>query len=91
MTPQEIIEHCDRQIELAGDTASVGFRIPGRWGKTNTRRLWKGGPIGKIVNDFGDGTIYVMFSAVEVKKAVQKILDESTVYGNDCRSGKCEM
>jgi len=36
------------------------------------RRLWKGGPIGEIVNDFGDGTIYVMFSAVEVKSAVLK-------------------
>lgn len=76
MTPQEIIKHCDQQIELAGDTASVGFRIPGRWGKTNTRRLWKYGPIGEIVNDFGDGTIYVMFSAVEVKNAVLKQLQE---------------
>mgnify|MGYP001302778518 CR=1 FL=1 len=78
MTPQEIIEHCDRQIELAGDTASVGFLIPGRWGKTNTRGLWKGGPIGEIVNDFGDGTIYVMFSAVEVKEAAQKLLREAS-------------
>jgi hypothetical protein len=43
------------------------------------------------VNDFGDGTIYVMFSAVEVKKAVQKILDESTVYGIDRRDGRCGM
>jgi len=91
VTPQEIIEHCDRQIEIAGDTASVGFRIPGRWGKTNTRRLWKGGPIGEIVNDFGDGTIYVMFSAVEVREAVLKQLDESAAYGNDCPNGRCEM
>jgi len=91
MTPEEIIKHCDKQIELAGDEASVGFRIPGRWGKTDTRRLWKGGPIGKIVNDFGDGTIYVMFSAVEVREAVLKQLDESAVYGNDCRDGRCGM
>ena len=90
MTPEEIIKHCDKQIELAGDEATVGFRIPGRWGKTDTRRLWKGGPVGEIVNDFGDGTIYVMFSALEVKNAVLKQLDESTVYGNDCRDGKCE-
>jgi len=89
MKPEEIIKHCDRQIELAGETAQVGFRIPGRWGKTDTRRLWKGGPVGDIVNDFGDGTIYVMFSAVEVREAVLKQLDESQVYGNDCR--KCEM
>jgi len=72
MTPEEIIRRCDEQIAISGETASVGFRIPGRWGKTNTRRLWKGGPVGEIVNDFGDGTIYVMFSAVEVKNAVLK-------------------
>ena len=72
MTPEEIIRHCDTQITISGETAQVGFRIPGRWGKTNTRRLWKGGPIGEIVNDFGDGTIYVVFSAVEVKNAALK-------------------
>jgi len=74
LTLQEIVEHCDQQIALAGETANVGFRIPGRWGKSDTRRLWKGGPVGEIVNDFGDGTIYVMFSAVEVKEAAQKLL-----------------
>lgn len=69
MTPQEIIKHCEKQIEIAGDRATVGFIIPGRWGKTNRRRLWKGGPVGEIVNDFGDGTIYVMFSAILVREA----------------------
>lgn len=29
---------------------------------------------GEIVNEFGDGTIYVMFSAVEVKRAVEERL-----------------
>lgn len=72
MNPLEIISKCDEQIEISGEKASLGFRMPGRWGKTDARRLWKGGPVGKIVNDFGDGTIYVMFSAVEVKDAVQR-------------------
>lgn len=72
MTPEQIIDQCNRQIELGGEKASVGFRIRGRWGKTNTRRLWRGGPVGEIVNEFGDGTIYVMFSAVEVKRAVEE-------------------
>jgi len=45
MTPEEIIRRCDEQIAISGETASVGFRIPGRWGKTDTRRLWKGGPV----------------------------------------------
>jgi len=45
MTPEEIIRRCDEQIAISGETASVGFRIPGRWGKTDIRRLWKGGPV----------------------------------------------
>lgn len=72
MSPEEVIMHCNQQIELVGEKASAGFRIPGRWGKANTKRLWKGGPVGEIVNDFGDGTIYVMFSAVELRDAVQR-------------------
>ena len=74
MTPQEMIEHCDRQIALQGDDAQVGFVLPGKWGKKNTKRLWPGGPVGEIVNDFGNGTVYVFFSAKEVKESVLKEL-----------------
>lgn len=74
MTLEEIIEHCDTQITILGETALVGFRIPGRWGKSDTRRLWQSGPIGEIVQEFADGTIYVMFNAVEVKRAAERLL-----------------
>jgi hypothetical protein len=70
MTPNEMIAKCDQQIEISGDKASVGFVIPGRWGKSNTRRLWPKGPVGEIVQDFGNGTIYVMYDAQKVKRAV---------------------
>jgi hypothetical protein len=88
MTLEEIIKKCDQQISIVGENASVGLLIPCRWGKASTRRLW-GGPVGKIVMEL-EGLVYVVFSAVELKEAVQKILDESTVYGIDCRDEKCE-
>jgi hypothetical protein len=90
MTMEEIIKKCDQQMSIVGENASVGLLIPGRWGKANTRRLWEGGPVGKIVMEL-EGLVYVIFSAKEVKEAVQKILDESTVYGNDCQGGRCEL
>lgn len=74
MTPQEIIAQCDKQMELLGKNAQVGFVMPGRWSKRNTKRLWTGGPVGEIVNDFGNGTVYVLFSAQEVKESVLKEL-----------------
>lgn len=74
MTPTEMIAKCDQQIEISGDKASVGFVIPGRWGKSNTRRLWPKGPVGEIVQDFGNGKMYVMFEAKTVKKAVLEAL-----------------
>jgi len=76
MTLEEIINKCDQQMSIDGENASVGLLIPGRWGKANTRRLWEGGPVGKIVMEFEEGLVYVIFSAKEVKEAAQKILDE---------------
>lgn len=75
MTLEEIIAHCDRQIEIAGEKASAGFRIPGRWGKSNTRRLWKGGPVGEIVNDWREisplptGCVVAVADLVECRKS----------------------
>lgn len=74
MTPTEMLAKCDQQIEISGDKASVGFIIPGRWGKTDTRRLWPGGPVGDIVQDFGNGSVYVMFDANTVRTAILEAL-----------------
>jgi len=69
MTPEEIIKQCDEQIAIGYRPASISLIIPGKWGKTNTRRLCPGGPMGEIVNDNFDGRgIVVIFDALEVKE-----------------------
>jgi len=70
MTLEEIIKQCDEQIAIGYSPApSITLIMPGKWGKTNKRRLCKGGPIGKIVNDNFDGRgITVLFDALEVKE-----------------------
>lgn len=81
MDKQQIIEACDKQINMLGEDAKVGFVLPGRWGKRDTKRLFPGGPIGKIVNEFEDGSlygykdraIYVLFSAREVKESMLEV------------------
>lgn len=81
MNKQDIIGACDKQMSMLGKNAQVGFVLPGKWGKRDTKVLYPGGPVGKIVNEFKDGTrygykgtaVYVFFSAQEVKEAVSQI------------------
>lgn len=69
MTSEEIIKQCNEQIAILGDIAHISLIMPGKWDKTNERRLCKGGPIGNIVSDNFQGPgIIVLFKAVEVKK-----------------------
>jgi hypothetical protein len=78
MKKEEIIAQCDKQMNIMGPEAQVGFVLSGKWGKKDTKRLYPSGPIGKIVNEFEDGSrygyngtaVYVFFSAKEVKNAV---------------------
>jgi len=75
----EVIESCEKQIELTGENANVGFLMPGKWGKRDTRRLFPGGPKGKIVQEMmknGRTYIYVMFKAKEVLKVMQNKIQE---------------
>lgn len=72
MKPDEIRRHCRFQQRLVGEGAMVTFKMPGKWGKKDTRRLWPGGPKGRIVADnFGDG-LTVMFKAQEVIDALDE-------------------
>ena len=74
MTPQEIIKRCDEQISISGKKADIMLMIPGKWGKTNKRKMCKikGAPTGEIVCDnFGSG-LHVMFNAVEIKNFITK-------------------
>lgn len=81
---RNIIALCNQTMTVGGkvgpiDGIQVGFVIPGKWGKTNTRRIWPGGPIGTIVTDiipYGGTGLYVMFKASEVKAAAEKKLAE---------------
>ena len=68
MTRNEIIKRCDEVINSrAGQHISLIF--PGKWGKTNKRKLCKGGPVGEIVSDnFSGPGIIVLFDAVEVRE-----------------------
>lgn len=78
MTPEEIIKKCEEQIAIGYGPASISLIMPGKWGKTDKRRLCKEGPVGKIVNDNFDGRgIVVMFDAVEVKDFLSNKLNKA--------------
>jgi len=79
MTPEQLIEKCNKQIEIMGiDGAEVLLMIPGRWGKCDTRKLVKGdksSPVGMIVEDNMDGRgLRIMFKARDVKVYVEEML-----------------
>ena len=81
MNPEEIVKHCNEQMELAGDDAEVGFLIRGSWGKRNRRRLCAGGPEGEIAQEMPDGMIYVFFNAREVKEFMGILLEGTAPAG----------
>ena len=69
MNINELKRICQEQIDLSGDTASVTLKQPGRWGKTNHRKLF--GVKGEIVQDnFGDGLV-VIYPAKELLGATK--------------------
>lgn len=71
MNKDELKKICQEQIELCEDTISnpqVTLKQPGKWGKTNYRKLF--GVKGEIVQDnFGDGLV-VMYPAKELLVAI---------------------
>lgn len=70
-------EDCQREIEKHGNDATTMLYVKGKWGKKNTKRLYKGGPKGNIVADgFGlyEGMVLVRFSAKEIVDDLDKLL-----------------
>lgn len=68
MTKEDLLTMCDDQIALLGDKSNISLIMPGKWLKTDTRRLCPGGPIGNIVSDnFTGPGIIVLFNSLEVK------------------------
>jgi len=86
MTPQEIIQCCERQLMLGSH--NVGFLLPGKWGKRNTRRLWPGGPEGEIVSEIPGRGIYVMFDAKEVIEATKRKMKKFGMLESEGKDGR---
>ena len=84
MSIDEMISACRRQQELRiniGKTnCGVMFRVPGRWGKLKTRRLFRfrfngmANPVGEIIAEEPGGVLLVEFKAQEVLDACHAIL-----------------
>lgn len=75
MSADELLSRCNKAISKQKYPAYVTLILPGRYGKTNTRRLCKGGPVGKIVGaNFNGSGIVVMFYAEEVKRFLSGLI-----------------
>jgi hypothetical protein len=69
MTPAELAEQCVGQINLVGNGAEVCLVLPGKWGKTDRKRLCPGGPVGQITAEaMGEArpSVVVFFKAMDV-------------------------
>ena len=76
MTPGKLIGYCKERIEEEGPLATVVLRIPGRMEKGQQRkRLFPGGPLGKIIKGkpARGTTVSVSFLAQEVIKAIEEV------------------
>ena len=74
MNPKSLADQCRTQIALVGPAAVVTLTIPGRWGKRDTRALWPGGPIARIVSEdcaTGRPRIIVQASAQEILDRIE--------------------
>ena len=70
MDIKELKRLCQEQINFGMSTPHITLKQPGKWGKTNYRKLFS--VKGEIVQDnFGDGMV-VMYPAKELLEAVNK-------------------
>jgi hypothetical protein len=63
MNPIDLALACKEALSYG--SVIMPLKMRGQWGKTDTRRLGKGGPVGKIVKETKGG-IVVMFPVQEV-------------------------
>lgn len=69
MNVSELAAQCVRQINLVGNDAVICLVLPGKWGKSDTKRLAPGSPIGRINGDAMDEArpaVVVTFAAMDV-------------------------
>lgn len=80
MTPNQMIEHCQRQQELTGDpNCRVLFRLPGKWGKRREKRLFRYSLrlecqcLGRIIAEEPGPMVLVEFRALDVIDACRTL------------------
>ena len=73
MSPQELIAHCQKQIDMCGQDAETVSILPGKWGKTDHKTVL--GVKGEKVQEMDNG-VAVIFPAEELMRAVEKKLQE---------------
>lgn len=76
MTPQQLIEQCEKAIAhpiLGGPEAKISLVLRGQFTNSGKKRLWKGkgAPVGECVSDADDKHVMVVFRAQDVLDAVK--------------------
>lgn len=69
MTAAEITRKCVRQIAMVGVDAVVELVLPGRANRKMQKRIFPGGPVGRIVSETecnGKQSVIVLFKATEM-------------------------
>lgn len=61
----ELAQAVIKQLNLVGHEATVSLVMPGRWGKSDTKRLCPGGPKGRIMAETSSGVL-VHFEAMDL-------------------------
>jgi hypothetical protein len=74
-----LIHDCHEAIRQKGAHARVVFTIPGKWGKQTHKRLFPGGPKGKILAQTNDrNKLIVLFKAAETTTKLEEIRNAHT-------------
>jgi len=73
MDINELKRLCQEQIDLSKEIGDpvISLKQPGKWGKTNYRKLF--GVKGEVVSDNFGGGIVVLYPAKELLNAMERI------------------
>lgn len=73
MTGSELLDHCRNQQQVQNKpNATVVLEVPGRWGKRDTKRLFPGGPMCRIVGE-ARGRVQLMCTADTIISALERL------------------
>lgn len=72
-----LIADCYQAIRICGANASVVFTVPGKQEESDDKRLYRGGPWGKIVTPTNDGKkLIVMFHAAKTVTTLEELRND---------------